>query len=263
MEFVDDATGTTYSKALTVQRGRHGHVYKAVSSQDQRTYALKVIADDVRYNDLHIFKTCLVQHENIVRFYGDFRQGNKSILVLEYCDGGSLQARRRYAGISDKQTLSFARDLYCGLAHLHDVAQIIHMDIKPQNLLTTSDHRLRICDFSLSVPLHVSRKGMFGHPAYMAPEMFLHKRLSAACDVWSAGCVVYFMTYGKSPFEWAQTPDKDCTKLRDAICSNNYKPLDGFHPDIVRLVTDSLVHDPALRPTSAIIRDEFFALQGA
>lgn len=91
-----------------------------------------------------------------------------------------------------------------GLQYCHS-KNVLHRDIKLDNILLTSQGTVKICDFGVSKLIEKPRELMFeqcGTPAYIAPEVFENKGyLGYQSDVWSAGVVLYTMLYGAVPFK--------------------------------------------------------------
>mmetsp|Transcript_28615 Transcript_28615/g.42331 ORF Transcript_28615/g.42331 Transcript_28615/m.42331 type:complete len:1152 (-) Transcript_28615:256-3711(-) len=173
-------------------------------------------------------------HGNIVEMFRVEKTLNHFYLILEYCGGGDLQRlirTRKHGRLSERLTRRLMRDLTAGLTFLYE-KQLIHRDIKPQNLLLTgalpldeteeenkcSNHAdewarqernfpsesfsLKIADFGFARHLQTSSlaETLCGSPLYMAPEILQHQRYDAKADLWSAGTVLFEMIAGKPPF---------------------------------------------------------------
>ncbi|EEC47503.1 predicted protein, partial [Phaeodactylum tricornutum CCAP 1055/1] len=150
------------------------------------------------------------RHPNIVCLHDVQKTARHFYLILEYCAGGDLQGliRRRKTGrLSEGLTRRLMRDLSAGLKFLWG-QELIHRDIKPQNLLLTSglplDEKfgLKIADFGFARHLQTTSlaETLCGSPLYMAPEILQHHRYDAKADLWSVGTVLFEMICGRPPF---------------------------------------------------------------
>eukprot|EP00557_Chaetoceros_sp_GSL56_P002080 CAMPEP_0176498482 /NCGR_PEP_ID=MMETSP0200_2-20121128/12344_1 /TAXON_ID=947934 /ORGANISM="Chaetoceros sp., Strain GSL56" /LENGTH=1008 /DNA_ID=CAMNT_0017896691 /DNA_START=815 /DNA_END=3841 /DNA_ORIENTATION=- len=182
--------------------------------------------------DLEISILTTYQHPNIVCLYQAHRTSQYFYLILEYCAGGDLQGlirSRRSGRLTERLTRRLMRDLTAGLVFLAS-HNLIHRDIKPQNLLLTGplpldevhdparmeqDERrreivnfpsnqfhLKIADFGFARHLHKTSLAdtLCGSPLYMAPEILQHQRYDNKADLWSAGTVLFEMIAGRPPF---------------------------------------------------------------
>ncbi|KAK3820317.1 MAG: kinase-like domain-containing protein [Benniella sp.] len=153
-----------------------------------------------------------LNHDNIVKLYEvlDASAEDSMFMVMEWCEKGVLTE----VSLSDKPSEIFGdaecRDVFkqmvLGIEYLHE-HDIIHRDIKPDNLLRSKDGTLKIVDFGVSKIFN--KKGDdsttqgAGSPAFMAPELggYDRKHISGrAADVWSMGVTLYCIRYGKLPF---------------------------------------------------------------
>lgn len=172
------------------------------------------------------------RHKNIVCLHDVQKTERHFYLILEYCGGGDVQGliRSRSAGrLTEGLTRRLMRDLSAGLKFLWG-QELIHRDIKPQNLLLTgalpldeindperneelelkrrqinfpSEHfALKIADFGFARHLQSASlaETLCGSPLYMAPEILQHHRYDAKADLWSVGTVLFEMISGKPPF---------------------------------------------------------------
>lgn len=94
----------------------------------------------------------------------------------------------------------YIREILEGVNYLHK-KNIVHWDLKPENLLFTSNNVLKITDFGTS-KIFKSKKKMnttHGTPYYIAPEV-IDQKYDEKCDIWSVGVILFIMLCGKPPF---------------------------------------------------------------
>ncbi|KAG5621352.1 hypothetical protein H5410_006570 [Solanum commersonii] len=131
-------------------------------------------------------------------------------LLLEFASAGSLADRIDERGLPEFQVQKYTKNVVLGLSLIHKKG-IIHCDIKPQNILLTTDgdddgmaEVAKIADFGLSITLEKNWKEKMGHRGtkrYMAPEALIKKEYCPGVDIWSLGCTVYEMITGKPLWE--------------------------------------------------------------
>ena len=94
------------------------------------------------------------------------------------------------------------------------MANIIHRDIKPQNILFDKNWNVKVCDFGCaSKVVENYRHPAIGTPEYMAPEVLNQSRYGLPVDIWSLGIVLYEMVHGYPPFKSNNEQNKD-TKIK-------------------------------------------------
>ncbi|XP_077148570.1 protein kinase C delta type-like [Ranitomeya variabilis] len=122
---------------------------------------------------------------------------------MEYLSGGSVEDLIRMCGCLNIGNVRFyTAEMVCGLQFLHG-HNIVHRDIKPDNIMLDADGHIRIIDLGLAQDGVSSSKnisGVTGTFHYMAPEVHRRKRYGAAVDWWSLGIVVSRMAAGRYPF---------------------------------------------------------------
>ncbi|KAH9599427.1 Protein kinase domain [Trypanosoma melophagium] len=114
------------------------------------------------------------EHPNLVAYYGARRSAVGVQIIMEYVNGGSLDALiRRHGSLRESVVRSYTRDILEGLAYLHDTARVCHRDVKPANVLITADGRCKLTDFGVSKLLddNGTMRTTVGTPWYMAPEV--------------------------------------------------------------------------------------------
>mmetsp|Transcript_76613 Transcript_76613/g.228306 ORF Transcript_76613/g.228306 Transcript_76613/m.228306 type:complete len:611 (+) Transcript_76613:58-1890(+) len=191
----------------TTQVGGDCAIVAKVAKNGERTQAEQP-TDDARPGDLLYEVTMLASvqaHANVVRLHGLFHTvdtpGPKWIMALERCAGGDLHNAVR----ADRFTEEGARDVMLGLLsalrYVHSL-DILHRDVKPENILLASDGRSVLADFGIACHIsdEVRTVKPCGSPGYVAPEVFSFKRYGQKVDIFSSGCVLYFIFTGRPPF---------------------------------------------------------------
>lgn len=138
---------------------------------------------------------------------------------MELCQGGDLlQYVKRRKKLEEPIAKYLFRQIIVGLGYLHK-KNIIHRDIKLENILIDNEGVVKICDFGASiVKPDLSKKLEFiGTPAYMAPEMTDCKKTGKGkytnkVDVWAAGVVLFVMVYGHLPFTGDKARSEEVTQ---------------------------------------------------
>lgn len=139
---------------------------------------------------------------------------------------------------------SVFKQLIDGLRYCHS-KNILHRDIKLDNILLSADGEIKICDFGVS---KIVRRGekmseQCGTPAYIAPEILLDKGYEGfGADIWSAGVVLYAMLYGTVPFK-----ANNMSELQKMIIKGKYTLAEGISKEARDLLGRLLEKDPALR----------------
>lgn len=152
-------------------------------------------------------------HPNIVTVHDIGQDGHRHYIVMEYVDGQTLKQviRGHYQNgrvMPIKYALDLAVQICAGIGYAHR-ANLIHCDVKPQNILVTRDDRVKVTDFgiarAISEASRMQDSNVWGTPQYFAPEQAAGNPASPASDVYSIGIVLFEMLAGSRPFE-ADTP---------------------------------------------------------
>ncbi|KAL2649478.1 hypothetical protein R1flu_017606 [Riccia fluitans] len=145
------------------------------------------------------------KHQNVVRFIGACRKPMVWCIVTEYARGGSVRSflsRRSSRSIPLKLAVKQALDVARGMEYLHSL-DIIHRDLKSDNLLIATDKSIKIADFGVA-RIEVQTEGMTpetGTYRWMAPEMIQHRQYNHKVDVYSFGIVLWELITGFLPFQ--------------------------------------------------------------
>jgi len=223
-----------YILGETLGKGGFSWVKKGVDEKTRRPVALKFMTraekcyEKEQANQVRTEIKCLMQlnHTNVMKLYAynlnclypekDGAKLTTILLVLEYCPGGELFDILYYTSQLDAVTArTYFLQMMRGLKACHDVG-IVHRDIKPQNLLMDGNFQLKLTDFGLS---YLGREGVdsdsivmrthyVGTRGYQAPELLKREPYTKACDIFSAGVVLFILLTGYPPFEQAIKSDK-------------------------------------------------------
>ena len=149
-----------------------------------------------------------LKHDGIVNVLEAFSENNTHYYVMEYVDGGSLDAYIRSKGrLSERETLSLARQISSALAFMHE-NKMLHLDLKPKNIMLRADGTLCLIDFGLSKqyqsdgePESSTTIGL-GTPGYAPIEQGSsddRKSFAPTLDIYAFGATLFKMLTGKTP----------------------------------------------------------------
>ncbi|MFH0920260.1 MAG: serine/threonine-protein kinase [Fibrobacterota bacterium] len=192
-------------------KGGMGDVYKGIQEPLNRMVALKILPEEYSRNEefLTRFTTeatavSRLEHQNIVGIYDFGTEDGRMYIAMRYVEGISLaQKIGKEKTLSVEETLDITRQLCRALKYAHE-HNILHRDIKPQNILIGADNRVLLTDFGIAKIYQqtgLTRTGVVvGTPEYMSPEQAEGLELNPQTDIYSLGIVIYEMLTGNPPF---------------------------------------------------------------
>ncbi|MBC7633025.1 serine/threonine-protein kinase, partial [Aeromicrobium sp.] len=190
--------------------GNHGVVFRAKDRQLHRDVAIKrfshFLADDeraMRRITREVGTLARVSHPHVVTVHDlvQMPDGDGEItphLVMELVEGSSLRDLLVSHGPSLRSVI-VVRSVLDGLAACHQ-AGILHLDIKPANVLVTKDGGVKIVDFGIARAASDATATIAGTPHYMPPEQY-EGRVDERSDIYSVGCLLFECLTGSPPFE--------------------------------------------------------------
>ncbi len=147
-----------------------------------------------------------ITHPNVIRIYDMLSFGKAHAISMEYFRSHTLSAE-----VKDKKPMDierakkFAFDVCAGMESAH-AANVVHRDLKPNNILINEESILKIVDFGVaaatqSTDTKLTKTGLLvGTPTYMAPEQVLGKDVDERTDIYSLGAIMYEMLTGRPPY---------------------------------------------------------------
>jgi len=150
-------------------------------------------------NEIKLLELC--HSNNIVSHIKSFMVKKTIWTVMEYCDGGNLKSLLKVK-INESQMAYVCQSILRGMQVLHSY-QIVHRDIKSENVLLNLNGTVKIADLGLSTKVSEGPKSKFtiaGSRYWMAPEILRGEGYGIPVDIWSLGCVIIEMMYGIPPY---------------------------------------------------------------
>ena len=221
---IGDVLENRYRIDRPIARGGMSTVYRCVDMRLGRAVAAKVM--DERYSDDPVFikrfsrearAMARLQHPNLVAIHDFSADGEPIYLIMELIDGGTLRELLAEGGPFPVQAAtSTLRNVLRGLEEVHSTG-LIHRDIKPDNVLITSHHRVKVGDFGLvrATNAEATSDMIVGTVSYLAPEQVTGEEITPASDVYSAGIVLFELLTGTVPFS-GDTPLAHATARLDS-----------------------------------------------
>lgn len=198
-----------------------------------------------------------LDHPNVVKVRNIRLDLETPYLEMEFVEGESLEGRLCRGPIPPTEAIDLARQLFDAVAYLHG-RNIRHRDVKPANLVITSEGQLKLVDFGLASEEEVERitraNTTFGTVSYAPPEWVQPDLLDPELwDVYACGVVFWEMLTARVAFPGSPHVDPRQVAIQIMTIKQNHPPLDpgeSFTPEVRELVKDMTHSDPSLRTSS-------------
>lgn len=225
-----DPSNPTLQVQKFLGKGSFGSAYRVMRHSDGKVYAVKetdvsLLTTEARQDAINEIRLLAsVSHENVIRYYESFLDGNWLCIIMEYADSGDLSYYiKKAASVRHSFPETIIWDYFtqillgvqvrwaargrgllqycCGPCSprthcwqaLHD-KKILHRDIKPMNIFVGEGGVVKVGDLGIAKTLKDGdAKTQIGTPLYMAPEIWEHRSYSYEADMWSLGVVLYEM----------------------------------------------------------------------
>ncbi|WP_206791760.1 serine/threonine-protein kinase [Amycolatopsis sp. MtRt-6] len=240
-----------YDIGESIGEGGMGVVFAGVHRTLGRSVAIKQLPWDVLNHaasselfDREARVLASLDHPHIVPVYDYVRTGREHLLVMERLDGGTVHSRFHGGGVSGEQACAIGLAMLAGLHAAHR-AGVLHLDVKPRNLLFSTQGVVKVADFGIARVISegatlVTHGGeILGTPAYIAPEQAMGNALSPAADVYAAGTVLYELLSGRLPFD----NTRGAISMMRQHMFTDPQPISGVPAPIAGVVMRSLARE--------------------
>lgn len=252
-----------------VRKTDHDEPRNDVEPDKERYVAIKQIYKHrQRTNMINIYMEILTQgylaHPGIVRCHEWFEDDNNLYIVMDYVKGSNLyELQTSYPNnqLPFDKAKSYARQLIGVLLHLKK-HNVVHRDVKPENILIDTDDNLYLCDFGFAIVLQPESpyrrdSAAVGSPDYVSPEVIKLENHDYSTDMWAVGVILFEITYNKQPY-YAETAHETYYKILHKTVDTLLLPYErnhGFNKysssqyliDLHTLIRRLLITDPQKR----------------
>ncbi|MBE7492534.1 MAG: protein kinase [Planctomycetes bacterium] len=206
----EDLSGTTLGKCTLIScigRGGMGLVYRARHTGLDKDVAVKVLPRELANNEALRARFMnearlagQLEHPNITPVYAVEESNGQPYIVMQLIDGVPVSRLVSRQGVDPLLAVKIAGQAARGLAYAHR-RNLVHRDIKPDNLLILSNGRVKISDFGVAAAMGTeSASGHSGSPPYMSPEQCRGEKVDGRSDIYSLGVTLYLLLTGRRPF---------------------------------------------------------------
>lgn len=195
-----------------IGRGGMGIVYLGRQISLDRPVAIKTLKQHIAKNTEFIQRftreartAAQIIHNNILQVYYVGDAGSTSFIAMEYVDGKTVREMiNEQQPIPEPQAVDIVFQASLGLQRAHRM-NILHRDVKPDNLILNRQGEVKVADFGLALDLSELKRGsapykIEGSPHYMSPEQAMRKEVTFASDIYSLGATLYHMVTSVPPF---------------------------------------------------------------
>ncbi|XP_055370489.1 MAP/microtubule affinity-regulating kinase 4 isoform X6 [Betta splendens] len=251
-----------YRLLKTIGKGNFAKVKLARHILTGREVAIKII-DKTQLNptslqklfrEVRIMKT--LNHPNIVQLFEVIETDKTLYLIMEYASGGEVfDYLVSHGRMKEVEARAKFRQIVSAVHYCH-TKNIVHRDLKAENLLLDADANIKIADFGFSNEFTLGNKldTFCGSPPYAAPELFQGKKYDGPeVDVWSLGVILYTLVSGSLPFD-----GQNLKELRERVLRGKYRVPFYMSTDCEGILRRFLVLNPSKRCTlEQVMKDKW------
>ncbi|XP_024116384.1 MAP/microtubule affinity-regulating kinase 4 isoform X1 [Oryzias melastigma] len=251
-----------YRLLKTIGKGNFAKVKLARHILTGREVAIKII-DKTQLNPTSLQKLFRevrimkgLNHPNIVKLFEVIETDKTLYLVMEYASGGEVfDYLVSHGRMKEVEARAKFRQIVSAVHYCH-MKNIVHRDLKAENLLLDADANIKIADFGFSNEFTLGNKldTFCGSPPYAAPELFQGKKYDGPeVDVWSLGVILYTLVSGSLPFD-----GQNLKELRERVLRGKYRVPFYMSTDCEGILRRFLVLNPSKRCTlEQVMKDKW------
>lgn len=252
-----------YIIGVVIGKGSYGEVTLARHKKDKKQYVVKKIdfqnasPKERLYAKQEVDILSKLKHPNIVSYKESFQTDDGALsIVMGYCELGDLYTHLKNQSklaeyLSETKIVEWFVQITMALQYLHN-RQILHRDLKTQNIFLTKSKIIKIGDLGIARVLENNcdmATTMIGTPYYMSPELFSNKPYNHKSDVWALGCCLYEMATLKHAFN-----ARDMNSLVYKILKGKTPEIPSNYSSELRSIIKSMLnYDPDSRPSAGKI----------
>jgi eukaryotic-like serine/threonine-protein kinase len=248
-----------YQIIETIGTGANSRVVRAHDPLIDRNVAIKLFAPELAMGDArnHFLREARVvgklNHPSVITVHdmGVEESSQTPYLVMELVEGQSLEKMISKGSLPFPSACEYAAHVAVALSVAHR-RNVIHGDIKPANILITTENRVKLTDFGMArLSAHQNADyAVRGTPAYWCPEQILGRAQDARSDIFSLGVVLYEMLTGFNPFNAESIPTL-CNKILSAAPLPPSHSNPSISSNLDGIVKSCLMKEPQLRMANA------------
>ena len=246
-------------------KGNFGKVMK-ISPRNNVYYAIKIINKPTIENINDILREKIImkniKNDNVIQLFDNFEDNDNIYFILEYLPNGTLENLVKKhkdvkSNIDEFDVIRIFRQILNGLKYLHEL-NIIHRDIKPDNILFDKDNNAKITDFGISAPLKqypnllkiktelLGGKTNVGHKDYSCPEIVNEQPYDKKCDIYSLGLTIFYLM----TFDLPHSSNIDISQNKIKRKKKNVTLNQNYNEKLRKLIMKMISEEPNERPTA-------------
>lgn len=236
-----------YEVVKLIGQGGMADVYLAFDILLERNVAIKILRNELSNDAVSLLRfkheavaVSKLSHSNIIEIYDIGEYDSRQFIVMEYVDGKTLKDLIiERGGLYKEEVVYIMRQLVSAVAEAHR-NNIIHRDIKPQNILVKSDGSVIITDFGIALAqnaLHLTQKEtVMGSVHYLAPELARGEKATYQSDIYALGIVFYELICGSVPFSGDSAIQIAMKHINEKIPN-----VRDFNPSIPQAIENNII----------------------